>query len=221
MRKTLLTAMALAVPLLASPFSALEKEHQELYPIFKGDGVTSIKLDKSLEGYYVAVEFDTDRDGNGDTRYFYRIKGVEEGLFLLETPFAVIIDRNGNRKPDDDEWVYLNGETSEELEPRKPIEPFQVNPYPNLRGDYLVSIGFNYSKRGLSAFFQYSVDDDRFADIMYRHRGYPKEMGIIFLETPDFAYRDLDKDAFFNFDTEGFPLRKELTEEPEKKGWDI
>ena len=225
MRKTLLIAIALASSLFTTPVSALEKETSEgnnianqkiqnLYPKFKGYNV--VAFIKNRDGRpVVQVQFNTDDDLFADVRYTYEIIGRVGEIFSLTYPSYVEIDEDENHLFDEYEITYLNGRTSEELKPKKPTESSQLNPYPDLRGDNLVSLAFAKRQNGLTIFMHYYSKSKNPADIIYSHLGIFKEERL-FLKSPHKVFLDLDGDGVAERD-EVFNLR----EEPEKKGWNI
>ena len=233
MRKTLLIAIALASSLFTTPVSALEKETSEgnnianqkiqnLYPKFKGYNVVAIDFIKNRDGRpVVQVQFNTDDDLFADVRYTYEIIGRVGEIFSLTYPSYVEIDEDENHLFDEYEITYLNRRTSEELKPKKPTESSQLNPYPDLRGDNLVSLAFAKRQNGLTIFMHYYSKSKNPADIIYSHLGIFKEERL-FLKNPHKVFLDLDgdgvaeRDEVFNLREEPEPLVKDT-----KKGWNI
>ena len=220
MRRTLLSLLIVGLTagsLFTTSVSALEKETskentmlkygeaQNLYPNLKGDDVVSIGLGQFSGRLSVSIEFNTDDDYFGDMIYFYRIRNMGENLILLKSPFAVTIDRNRNRRMDEDELFFLERKIPEESESEKPTEPSPENAqelYPDLKANNVVSIGFEQYPRGWVTFIQYNIHGDSNADIMY---AYPIGMKIgdyIILKDPFAITMDKNKDGVFSIKDE-------------------
>ena len=72
-------------------------------PIQRENKLVAIEF---LDNYNVSVEYDTDGDNWGDTKYFYLVMPGQSSLFFLE-PYAIARDKNKNHKYEDDEFEYL------------------------------------------------------------------------------------------------------------------
>jgi len=230
MRKNLLTAMALAGSVFASPLlttsvaNARENpkenptdnsEIQELYPNLREDEMVSIELTKNREGLSVVnVQYDIRKnDGIGDIQYSYRVKRKIKNFMTLANPFSVTIDKDGDPVLNEYETTYLNGKTSEKL--RKSPSVNTQGSLPVLRGDYLDSIDFGPfpEKEGFFAFIQYATTNNRSENIVYSHKIICTTNNKILLETPSHVFFDKDGDGVFGFNSEEmFSLEKKPIE---------
>ena len=93
MKKTLLTALALAVPLAANA---------QWYPKISGDDLISMRVLSPTE---FVMEYDTDNDGISDVMYGYKITSREGNVYGIEIVIAGI-DRNKDGKFEGDELYF-------------------------------------------------------------------------------------------------------------------
>ena len=59
-----------------------------------------------FKNYKMSVEYDTDGDDWGDTKYFYTVMPEQNILWFLE-PYAVARDKNRNHEYEDNEIEYI------------------------------------------------------------------------------------------------------------------
>lgn len=195
------------------------KEPQELYPNLRGDGVVSIYFD--LRKASVSIEFDTNKDNFGDTKYVYPFTISEnKNYILLKHPTFVTFDKNRNQKIDEEEIFDLKGKTS-----KKSIENPTINneKFPILKGDDPISIEYSKFSGDPSIFIQYDTSGNGRADLMYAHQvgkvgkafENKKHVGnVIVLRSPSAVIFDENENGLF--EEELFYLDRK-TEEPKSE----
>ena len=66
---------------------------------------SEIMMIEFLPNYQLAIEYDTDNDGAGDTKYLYYAR--PGGNFIWLKPYAFIEDKDRNGTYENDELIYI------------------------------------------------------------------------------------------------------------------